>query len=313
MDTRHEPAQSCCSHGAVRQAQAQDRKADGGSSRDRRRKATGKKRHTSRTPSLSPSPSSAAAAAASRSSPAADASINGWRGVDSSTVFMSYSVAKGCTAAAMLRLVDEGRLDWSQPIDQIWPELACGYNTTNIAGDAGAGGGGAAGGGAISMAEAASHRLGLPGTPLPPMRFYRRYLEGGWRGLWDEGIAWAEATPTVWRPGERASYCHLGWSFVVGGLIERKCNEHIADTVQRVASAVGLPHCLHIGRLPQRLWHKSATLEPPPAGHNSVWASALGQPLSVGWRMLGTIESFLFRRAGVKRHFSQLPTCIENR
>ena len=204
----------------------------------------------------------------------------GWCGVDNSTVFMAYSVAKGCTAAALLRLIDERRLDWADPIDQIWPGLAC----RSVSG--------------VSIAEAASHRLGLPGTPLPPMRFYRKYCAGGWRGLWDEGIAWAEETPTIWQPGSRASYCHLGWSFVVGGMVERKCGEHVADTVQRMAASIGVPHCLHIGRLPPRLWHKTATLEAAPAGHNSVWKTALGQKLNLGWRLLGTIESFLFRRVG---------------
>lgn len=234
-------------------------------------------RITSRSPSLSPSPRFASSAVVH----------GGWCAVDSSTIFMAYSVAKGCTAAAMLRLVDEGRLDWSEPIDQVWPELAC-QDTSSGGSDVGR----------ISIAEAASHRLGLPGTPWPPMRFFRQYCSGGWRGMWDEGIAWAETTPTIWQPGERASYCHLGWSFVVGGLIERKCNEHVADTVQRVANEIKLPHCLHIGRLPTRLWHKTATLEVPPAGHNKVWSSALGQPLGLAWRVLGTIESFLFRRVG---------------
>lgn len=243
----------------------------------------------SSSPSLSPSPSLTSSGRHTSSSPSSSANQRtGWCGVDSSTVFMAYSVAKGCTAAAMLRLVDDGRLDWSEPIDQVWPELAC--RSTRTASDSSGGG--------VSIAEAASHRLGLPGTPLPPMRFYRKYCAGGWRRLWDEGIAWAEQTPTIWQPGERASYCHLGWSFVVGGIVERKCGEHIADTVQRMAASIGLPGSLHLGRLPPMLWHNTATLEPAPAGHNRVWKSALGQQLGLGWRLLGTIESLIFRRVG---------------
>ena len=260
----------------------------------RQRKKTKEKNGMKRkscSPSLSPVRASSAGPAGACTS--AD-EHTGWCGVDSDTVFMAYSVAKGCTAAAMLLLVDEGKLDWSEPLDQVWPDLACQYATSKITRNGGDSGGGSG----ITVAEAASHRLGLPGTPLPLMRFYRQYCTGGWRGLWDEGIRWAEGTPATWQPGKRARYCHLGWSFVVGGMVERKCGEHIADTVQRVAAAIGLPHCLHVGRLPPQLWHRTATLEAPPAGHNSVWSCARGQPLGLGWRVLGTIESFLFRQAG---------------
>ena len=69
----------------------------------------------------------------------------------------------------------------------------------------------------LTIAEAVSHRVGLPGTPLPPWRFWSAYTRAGWRGLWDEGIAWAEDTPARWAPGSRALYHHLSWSFIVGG------------------------------------------------------------------------------------------------
>ena len=73
------------------------------------------------------------------------------------------------------------------------------------------------GGRELTVAEAVSHRVGLPGTPLPPWRFWNAYTRAGWRGLWDEGIAWAEDTPPRWAPGSRALYHHLSWSFIVGG------------------------------------------------------------------------------------------------
>lgn len=94
----------------------------------------------------------------------------GWRGVDSDTIFMSYSVAKGATATAMLMLADQGKLDWNEEVDSIWPALSQ-----------------PGGGHGLTVAEAASHRLGLPGTPAPPARFWSAYQAGGWCGLWDEG------------------------------------------------------------------------------------------------------------------------------
>ena len=128
-----------------------------------------------------------------------------WRGVDAATIFMSYSVAKGVTAAALLTLADDGKLDWSTPTSQIWPTMAMGRADSRQ------------GGRELTIAEAVSHRVGLPGMPLPSWRFWEAYTRAGWRGLWDEGIAWAEDTPPRWAPGSRARYHHLSWSFIVGG------------------------------------------------------------------------------------------------
>ena len=65
-----------------------------------------------------------------------------------------------------------------------------------------------------------SHRLGLPGTPLPPWRFVRALPLDGWRGLHREGLAWAEQTPPRWAPGRRCLYHHLSWSFIVAGFVQ---------------------------------------------------------------------------------------------
>ena len=55
-------------------------------------------------------------------------SSKGWRGVDSDTLFMTYSVAKGITASAMLVLADQGELDFSESTHAIWPGLTAPYD-----------------------------------------------------------------------------------------------------------------------------------------------------------------------------------------
>lgn len=191
-----------------------------------------------------------------------------WHAMEGGTLVMAYSVAKAVTSAAAVLMAGQGRLNWAQPTHELWPELCKGGPTST-------------GDGSVSVAEAFSHRIGLPGTPLPPWRFYRAFYAGGWSALWKEGVQWAGEVAPRWRPGERCLYHHLSWSFIVGELALRSDRQHqnggkvmegkevhgqhISEVVSHtLAEAARTPGELHLGRLPAALWHRVAQLEAPP-------------------------------------------------
>ena len=130
-------------------------------------------------------------------------------------------------------------------------------------------------------------------------------------------MAWVEQTPLLWVPGERCSYHHLSWSFIVGGLVSRATaaaarrsskkllkrtdGRHISDIVSReLAAKIGRPGELHLGRVPPSMWSAIASLEPPPVrdGGLAVWARGHGEPISLPWRLLGCLECCMFSYIG---------------
>jgi CubicO group peptidase (beta-lactamase class C family) len=230
--------------------------------------------------------------------------LGGWEPVRGGTLIMAYSVAKAVSASAMVLLRSQGELDFSQPCADVWPELTRrpGEHSAGPGAEAGPGPGPAVPRYQLSVAAAVSHRVGLPGTPLPLQRFYGAWARGGWERLWEEGERWAEGAPLRWwPPGCRCRYHHLSYSFIVGGLVRRSCGRHIADVVaHELAPRAGVPQQLHLGRLPRALAPRCATLEPPPApgGGLGVWATARGQRTAWPRRALGCLESTLFRYIG---------------
>ena len=68
-----------------------------------------------------------------------------WKAVDPNTLFMSYSVCKGVAATGLMTCVDRGECRYLDTVSALWPEFKRG------------------GKGNVTIADAISHRAGMPG------------------------------------------------------------------------------------------------------------------------------------------------------
>ena len=120
------------------------------------------------------------------------------------SLFMGYSIAKGLASTAMCMGVDRvPGLAFDDPVasPRVWPGF------------------GQKGKGAVTIADAAGYRAGMPEHPtlLSQVMAFRR---GGWRGHWNEGIEFVEQYEPEWTPGTRAGYHPMSYSWIVGGIAE---------------------------------------------------------------------------------------------
>jgi CubicO group peptidase (beta-lactamase class C family) len=118
------------------------------------------------------------------------------------SLFMGYSIAKGLASTAMCMGIDRvPGLAFDEPVARVWPGF------------------GQKGKGAVTIADAAGYRAGMPEHPtlLSQVMAFRR---GGWRGHWDEGIEFVEQYEPEWTPGTRAGYHPMSYSWIVGGIVE---------------------------------------------------------------------------------------------
>ncbi len=117
-----------------------------------------------------------------------------------------FSCTKGVLALLAARLVDQGRLDYEQPVAAYWPAFA------------------AHGKGELSVAQLLSHQAGLP---LYPDTLSAAEL-CDWRG---SAQALAAAAP-AWTPGSRHGYHALSWGNLVGTLLERAGERPLPELLQ---------------------------------------------------------------------------------
>jgi CubicO group peptidase (beta-lactamase class C family) len=82
--------------------------------------------------------------------------------VDGQTLFTVFSTSKGIAATCAHMLAERGQLDYAAPIARYWPEFG-------QSGKAGA-----------TVADALTHRVGLPGVPVG-VRPEQLARSGGWR------------------------------------------------------------------------------------------------------------------------------------
>ena len=114
-----------------------------------------------------------------------DDGSDGWRPVTEETLFMSYSVVKGVAATALLTCVDAGEVSYSQPVSSIWPDFAEGGKEN------------------ISVADAVSHRAGVPDVPLGAVP---EHLTGQGPGdAWELGVMGVEEARPKWTPGTKVT------------------------------------------------------------------------------------------------------------
>ena len=187
---------------------------------------------------------------------------------DERTLTSVFSTTKALAALMVARLVDSGRLDYEQPVADVWPEFA------------------AAGKGAITIGQALSHQGGLCGflEPMAPT-------------LWFDGraiCARLEAMAPLWTPGTASGYHPVTFGYIAGEVFRRVDGRELGAALREDLALpfgldlwIGLPdaehaRCAHIRR-PSSLPELGEMTEPKRAAFGTPWSSPGGVSLSE-WR-----------------------------
>ncbi|WP_327584632.1 beta-lactamase family protein [Nonomuraea sp. NBC_00507] len=121
------------------------------------------------------------------------------------TPAFAYSCTKAITAAVLLRLAEQGLVDVSAPVADVWPEFA------------------AHGKGAITVEHLLTHQCGLPvlEDPVPVEEFE------------DQAAIAARLAgqAPLWEPGTAHGYHALTYGFLVGEVIRRVTGKSVGDLV----------------------------------------------------------------------------------
>lgn len=106
-----------------------------------------------------------------------------------------FSTTKALAGLLIARLVDEGRLDYDQPVADVWPEFA------------------QAGKAAATVAQALSHQCGLPGflEPMDPALWFD----------WDAICAKLAAMAPMWPVGSACGYHPITFGYIAGEVFRR--------------------------------------------------------------------------------------------
>jgi CubicO group peptidase (beta-lactamase class C family) len=176
------------------------------------------------------------------------------------TPVLVFSTTKGATAACVLRLVDQKRIDLDVPVARYWPEFA------------------AAGKADIPVRMLLTHQAGLPVIDTPLTReqvlAVRPVVE-----------ALARQAP-VWPPGTRHGYHALTYGWLLGELVRRVTGKSLGTYFrEEIAAPLGLD--FWIG-LPAAVEPRVARLIPAPAPDPALVAqmAAVFGPDSLAGRAL---------------------------
>lgn len=114
---------------------------------------------------------------------------------DERTLAPIFSTGKAVAAVLIARLVDEGKLDYGQPVAEVWPEFA------------------QAGKAAITIEQVMSHQEGLSGFPEPmdPADWFD----------WDLICARLAAMAPIWPPGTASGYHPITFGYLAGEIFRR--------------------------------------------------------------------------------------------
>jgi len=106
-----------------------------------------------------------------------------------------FSTTKAVAALLIARLVDQGRLDYGQPVADVWPEFA------------------QAGKEAITVEQVMSHQEGLSGFPeeMEPALWFD----------WDAICAKLAAMAPLWPPGSASGYHPITFGYLAGEIFRR--------------------------------------------------------------------------------------------
>lgn len=126
-----------------------------------------------------------------------------------------FSTMKAVAALLVARLVDQGRLDYRQPVADVWPEFA------------------QAGKGAITVEQAMSHQAGLSGFPEPMDP--AEWLD------WDAVCAKLAAMAPLFPPGAASGYHPVTFGFLAGEIFRRVDGRTLGQALrQDIAEPFGL-------------------------------------------------------------------------
>lgn len=157
----------------------------------------------------------------------------------SDTLVPVYSLSKALTALVMAILVDDGAVDYDQPVAGLWPAFA------------------AEGKGAITVAQLLSHQAGLAGLPE----------SAGWSPEawfdWERTTTTLAAMTPLWPPGTACGYHPETFGFLAGEVARRASGRTIGQLVRdRLRDPFGLD--LWIG-MPEAVQARAAVSRKPPA------------------------------------------------
>ncbi len=114
---------------------------------------------------------------------------------DKSTPFLTFSVSKAFTTAAILRLLDQGRLELDSPVATYWPEF------------------GRDGKENATIRHVLLHQAGVPAPHL-----YRQIFM--WPS-WNTVTRTLARTPAEFSPGSRTAYHLVNFGFILGEVVRR--------------------------------------------------------------------------------------------
>ena len=154
---------------------------------------------------------------------------------DETTLTLVFSTTKAIAALLIARLVDAGKLDYAQPVADVWPEFA------------------QAGKGAITVEQVMSHQEGLSGFPeeMEPSLWFD----------WDAICAKLAAMAPLWPPGTASGYHPITFGYLAGEIFRRVDGRTMGAALREdLAGPFGLD--LWIG-LPDAEHHRAADLQRP--------------------------------------------------
>ena len=156
---------------------------------------------------------------------------------DERTLTPIFSTTKAIAALLIARLVDQGRLDYAQPVAEVWPDF------------------GEAGKAQITIEQALSHQAGLSGFPdeTDPAIWFD----------WDATCAKLAAMAPMWPPGTASGYHPVAYGYLAGEIF-RRVDGRTMGTALREDLAGPFDLDLWIG-LPDAEHGRCADLQRPPA------------------------------------------------
>ncbi|MGH6997244.1 MAG: serine hydrolase domain-containing protein [Phenylobacterium sp.] len=154
---------------------------------------------------------------------------------DETTLTPVFSTTKAIAALLIARLVDAGKLDYAQPVADVWPEFA------------------QAGKGRVTVEQVMSHQEGLSGFPdeMEPSLWFD----------WDAICAKLAAMAPLWPPGSASGYHPITFGYLAGEIFRRVDGRTMGTALREdLAGPFGLD--LWIG-LPDAEHDRAADLQRP--------------------------------------------------
>jgi len=190
------------------------------------------------------------------------------RPFDARTLTPVFSTTKALAAIMVARLVDQGRLDYRQPVASLWPEFA------------------QAGKGEVTVEQALSHQAGLPG-------FLEKMDPADWFD-WDLICDRLAAMAPLWRPGSASGYHAVTFGYLAGEIFRRVDGRTLGRALAEDLSGplgldlfIGLPDAefTRVADLerPKQLPNFGVTTDPKRAAFLTPWAAPGGRGGDV-WR-----------------------------